>query len=116
MAQHPSSNDDQDKMTNDNPQTNDRQASRPTPTIPGPNKLKKPEQDQEAQKFAHRLALVLLAASLMALPFFYFLSTKSDAWQLTALFFANIPFVVASSIGLWLERRGRVALSISVML
>jgi PAS domain S-box-containing protein len=35
---------------------------------------------------------------------------------LTALIFINIPFVVSSAIGLWLVRRGRIALSISLML
>ncbi|MGE5374790.1 MAG: GAF domain-containing protein, partial [Bacteroidota bacterium] len=116
MAKHPSSKDDTEKMMNDNLQAKDRAASRPTATIPGLTRKTKPEENPAAQKFAHRFALVLLAASLMALPFFYFLSTKSDAWQLTALFYANIPFVIASSIGLWLEGRGRVALSISLML
>jgi GAF domain-containing protein/HAMP domain-containing protein len=89
MAQYPVSNDDREKMT-----TNNRQA----------------------QTFAQRFALVLLAASLMALPFYYYLATKSDSWQMTALFYINIPFVIASSVGLWLERRGRIALGICLML
>ena len=110
MAQHPSSKDDQEKINNG------RQSAYPTPTIAGLTQPAKPEQNQQAQAFAHRLALVLLAASIMALPFFYFMAAKSGAWQLTALFYINIPFAVASSIGLWLERRGRIALSISLML
>jgi putative methionine-R-sulfoxide reductase with GAF domain len=89
MAQYPASNDDREKMTNNNPQ---------------------------AQTFAQRFALILLAASLMALPFYYYQATKSDSWQLTALFYINIPFVIASSLGFWLARRGRTALSVCLML
>ena len=115
MAQHSSSNDDQEKMNN-GLQENDRQASHPTPTMVGMARPAWPKPDQQAQKFAERLALVLLAASIMALPFFYFLAARSDAWQLTALFYINIPFVTASAIALWLERRGRVSLSVSLVL
>ena len=110
MAQHPSSKDDQEKTNNG------RQASHPTPTIVGMTRPAKLEQNQRAQAFAHRLALILLAASILALPFYYFMAAKSGAWQLTALIYINIPFAVASSIGLWLERRGRIALSVSLML
>jgi PAS domain S-box-containing protein len=116
MAQHPSSKDGQEKMKNHGPQGRDRQTSRPTPTIAGLTKPAKQEQNREAQEFTHWLALVLLAFSAMALPFFYFLSTNLDAWQLTALFYVNIPFVIASSTGVWLERRGRIPLSVSLML
>jgi PAS domain S-box-containing protein len=116
MAQQPSSKDGQDKMTNHSPQPKDRQASRPVRTMSGLPKPANMEPNREAQKFAHRLALVLLAASVMALPFFYFLSAKSNAWQLTALFYINIPFVIASAVALWLERRGRIGLSVGVML
>ena len=110
MAQHPSSKDDQEKINND------RRASHPTPTIVGMTRPAKPEQNQQAQTFVHRLALVLLAASIMSLPFLYFMATKSEAWQLTALIYINIPFVIASSIGLWLGQRGRISLSVNLML
>ena len=110
MAQHPSSKDDQEKRNNG------RQASHPTPTMVGMTRPQKTEQNQQAQTFVHRLALVLLAASIMSLPFFYFMSTKSEAWQLTALMYINIPFVAASSMGLWLGQRGRISLSVNLML
>ena len=89
MAQYPASNDDREKMTNNN---------------------------RQAQTFAQRFALVLLAASLMALPFYYYLAAKSDSWQLMTLFYINIPFVIASSRGLWLVRRGRTVLGVCLML
>jgi len=116
MTQQPSSKNDQDKMMNNDPQRNDQLVSRPNSTLVGLTKPAKIDPKQPAQIFAQRFALVLLAASIMALPFFYFMSAKSDAWQLTALIYINIPFVVASSLGYWLARRGRIALSIGLML
>ena len=116
MAQHPASKDDPEKMTGNSPQGTDRQASLPTPTIVGLPRPAQPLENRQAQAFTHQFALVLLAASLMALPFYYYLAAKSDAWQFTSLFYINIPFVAASLAGLWLERRGHITLSMSLML